>query len=236
MAGLTPRDLSLVPRRTGRHETTSKASNKNKRPGEFMTSKTFNPRLSRRTLVKGAAALGAFQVASPFIIAARGETRDPDRHGRSAHRRLRRAGRQRGDGRQARRRADQRQGRHSRAPGRTAGRRFRQRCRHRRAKGAQADRARSGQLHDRRRQFGHRGRDRAGHQREEDPAHRFRRPHRRDHRQGLQMERLPRLQHDADGGQFGVERAVQQVRQEMALHHARLRLRPYAADGLHRPT
>ena len=39
-----------------------------------MTSQTFNPRLSRRTLVAGAAALGAFQVASPFIIAARGET------------------------------------------------------------------------------------------------------------------------------------------------------------------
>ena len=49
-----------------------------------------------------------------------------------------------------------------------------------------------------------------------------------DHRQGLQMERVPGLQHHADGSQFGIERAVQQVRQEMALHHARLRLRPYA--------
>ena len=46
--------------------------------------------------------------------------------------------------------------------------------------------------------------DRPGHRREEGPAHRFRRPHRRHHRQGLQMERLPRLQHHADGGQFGL--------------------------------
>jgi len=36
-----------------------------------MTSQSFNPRLSRRTLVAGAAALGAFQMASPFIIAAK---------------------------------------------------------------------------------------------------------------------------------------------------------------------
>src|SRR3984885_2164063 len=39
-----------------------------------MTSHIFNPRLNRRTLVTGAAALGTFQMASPFIIAARGET------------------------------------------------------------------------------------------------------------------------------------------------------------------
>ncbi|MEA2915124.1 MAG: branched-chain amino acid transport system substrate-binding protein, partial [Bradyrhizobium sp.] len=39
-----------------------------------MTSQTFNPKFDRRTLIKGAAALGAFQVASPFIIQARGET------------------------------------------------------------------------------------------------------------------------------------------------------------------
>src|ERR1700732_33935 len=39
-----------------------------------MTSQTFSRRLDRRTLVTGAAALGAFQVASPFIMAARGET------------------------------------------------------------------------------------------------------------------------------------------------------------------
>ena len=39
-----------------------------------MTSQIFNPRLNRRALVTGAVALGAFQVASPFIISARGET------------------------------------------------------------------------------------------------------------------------------------------------------------------
>ena len=59
-----------------------------------MTSQTFNPKFNRRTLIKGAAALGAFQVASPFIIQARGET--PIRIGMvdPAHRRLCRAGRQ----------------------------------------------------------------------------------------------------------------------------------------------
>jgi branched-chain amino acid transport system substrate-binding protein len=39
-----------------------------------MTSQIYNPKFNRRTLIKGAAALGAFQVASPFIIQARGET------------------------------------------------------------------------------------------------------------------------------------------------------------------
>src|SRR5258708_18260061 len=39
-----------------------------------MTSQTLGTKFDRRTLIKGAAALGAFQVASPFIIQARGET------------------------------------------------------------------------------------------------------------------------------------------------------------------
>src|SRR5713101_4819526 len=39
-----------------------------------MTSQISNPKFDRRTLIKGAAALGAFQVASPLIIQARGET------------------------------------------------------------------------------------------------------------------------------------------------------------------
>ena len=39
-----------------------------------MTTQTFSPKFNRRTLIQGAAALGAFQVASPFIIQARGET------------------------------------------------------------------------------------------------------------------------------------------------------------------
>src|SRR6266853_1583627 len=42
--------------------------------GKIMTPQTFSPKFNRRTLIKGAAALGAFQVASPFIIQARGET------------------------------------------------------------------------------------------------------------------------------------------------------------------
>src|SRR3984885_3598937 len=51
------------------------AYNNNKLPKEdLMTSRIFNPTFDRRTLIKGAAALGAFQVASPFIIQARGET------------------------------------------------------------------------------------------------------------------------------------------------------------------
>src|SRR5271166_6594046 len=39
-----------------------------------MKSKTFGPKFDRRTLIKGAAALGAFQMASPFLLQARGET------------------------------------------------------------------------------------------------------------------------------------------------------------------
>src|SRR5579871_6058436 len=39
-----------------------------------MSSQIFGPKFDRRSLVKGAAALGAFQVASPFLIKARGET------------------------------------------------------------------------------------------------------------------------------------------------------------------
>src|SRR5580704_11720996 len=39
-----------------------------------MTPQTFSPKFDRRTLIKGAGALGALQVASPFIISARGET------------------------------------------------------------------------------------------------------------------------------------------------------------------
>jgi branched-chain amino acid transport system substrate-binding protein len=39
-----------------------------------MTSQSFITKFDRRTLIKGAAALGVFQAASPFIIQARGET------------------------------------------------------------------------------------------------------------------------------------------------------------------
>src|SRR5258705_11189144 len=39
-----------------------------------MTSPDFTSKFNRRTLIKGSAALGAFQVTSPFVIQARGET------------------------------------------------------------------------------------------------------------------------------------------------------------------
>src|SRR5665213_1273381 len=39
-----------------------------------MTSSLFKSTFDRRTLIKGTAAIGALQVASPFIIKARGET------------------------------------------------------------------------------------------------------------------------------------------------------------------
>ena len=46
-----------------------------------MTSPAFSAKFNRRTLIKGAAALGAFQVASPFIIR-RVRDADPNGHGR----------------------------------------------------------------------------------------------------------------------------------------------------------
>ena len=92
------------------------------------------------------------------------------------------------------------------------------------------------QLHYRRRQFRHRPGHGAGHRRKEGAARRLRRPHRRHHRQGLQVERLSRLQHDAHGSQLGFRPSVHQVRQEVALHHAGLRLRSHLAAGGTRPT
>ena len=47
----------------------------------------------------------------------------------------------------------------------------------------------------------------------------------------LQVERLSRLQHDEHGSQFGLRTALHQIRQEMAFHHAGLRVRPHAAEG-----
>ena len=46
------------------------------------------------------------------------------------------------------------------------------------------------------------------------------------HRHAVPLERVPRLQHDAHGNQFGVQAAAQELRQEVVLHHHRLRLRP----------
>ena len=65
-----------------------------------------------------------------------------------------------------------------------------------------------------------------------DPAHRHRRPHRFGDRHGLPLERVPRLQHNADGDQFGLRDAVQEVWQEVVFPDARLCVRPYPAAGL----
>ena len=63
-------------------------------------------------------------------------------------------------------------------------------------------------------------------------AHRAGRPYRPDHRQGLQVEHVPHLQHDGDGCRRRHRRTGEAVRQEVVLHHARLRLRPDAAGQL----
>src|SRR5258708_16259228 len=72
MAGLTPNDMT--PGAQAHQAKRDTEEEKQRCSGEkSMTSQTFNPKFDRRTLIKGAAALGAFQVASPFIIQARGE-------------------------------------------------------------------------------------------------------------------------------------------------------------------
>ena len=68
-------------------------------------------------------------------------------------------------------------------------------------------------------------RDRPGFQREENPARGSRRAYGRGDGRLLPLERLPRLQHDADRGVRGRERPDQGLRQEILLHHAGLRLR-----------
>ena len=146
VAGLTSRDLTPArARRTARRQDVDKTSKQEKNdPRRTHDIADLQPEIqSPHARDQGAAALGRLPGGVALHHPGARRDADPDRHGRSAHRRLCRAGRQRGDGRQARRRADQRQGRHSRPPGRIAGRGFRQRRRHRRAEGAQADRARS---------------------------------------------------------------------------------------------
>ena len=65
--------------------------------------------------------------------------------------------------------------------------------------------------------------------------HRARRPYRQRHRHAMPLERVPRLQHDAHGNQFGFQAAAHLLRQEVVLHHHRLRLRPLAAGRASRP-
>ncbi len=155
-----------------------------------------------------------------------------DRNGRSADRGLCRDRAGRGGGRQIRRRRNQQEGRHSGPAGRTPDRRLGQRRRHRRAEDAQADRARSGELHHRRRQFRHCDGDGAGHQREEGAAHRLGRSHRRITGDELLVERVPGLQLHRHGRQRHRLHADGEVRQEMVLPDAGLRLWPLGAGRL----
>ena len=194
-----------------------------------MTFLTPAPALDRRTLVKSALALGAAAVASPYVITARAA--DVVKYGfcnpltgtYAAY------GKNETIGCQLAIERNQRQGRHSRPAGANAGRGFHQRRRrHRGSEIAQADRGRQGRLSARQRELGARFGDGAGRRRKRHAAHRARRPHRRHHRQILPLERVPRLQHHADGGHRGGRRADQGLRQEVVLHHARLRLRPHA--------
>ena len=69
------------------------------------------------------------------------------------------------------------------------------------AEGAQAHRQRQGRLPARQRELGACARHGPGLERKGRAAHRARRPHRRDHRCELPLERVPGLQHDANGGE-----------------------------------
>ena len=157
----------------------------------------------RRALMKGAAALGALQVASPFIIPARRRhirmgMVDPLTGVYAAP-----AGNEVMGAKLAVEQIN--------AKGGILGRQVEllvedsaQRRRHRRAEGAQADRARQGQFHDRQREFGIAA-AMAQVTTEKKVLHIVSGGHTDcDHRQGLQVERVPRLQHDAHGSQLGI--------------------------------
>ena len=92
------------------------------------------------------------------------------------------------------------------------------------------------ELHHRRRQFRHRDRDGAGHQRKEGAPYRLRRPHRPDHRHELLVERLPGLQLHHHGRQRHRQHADGEVRQEMVLPDAGLCLWALGAGRLRKAT
>ena len=183
----------------------------------------------RRTLMKAAAG-SAHCKSHRRSSFRRAPPTHQDRPRQSADRHLCRARQERADRLPARDRADQRQRRHPRPQGRTAGRGLDQRRRrHRRAEGAQADRARQGRFLLGNVNSALAARDGAGQRTRRRCCTSSRRPHRRGHRHELPLERLPRLQHDAMEANAVAEPAHQEVRQEVVLHHARLRLRPHAA-------
>ena len=75
-------------------------------------------------------------------------------------------------------------------------------------KAHQADRPRQGQLPARQHQFGAGPGDGQHQFSERRVPHRARRPHRFGHRHAMPLERLSRLQHDAHGNKFGIQAVV----------------------------
>ena len=166
--------------------------------------------VQRRTLLKAGLAIGAMQVASPFVVKSLAD--EPIKIGldNPLTGTFAALGKNELIGCSARRRPDQRQGRHPRPQGRSPGRGLDQRRRrHRRAEGHQAGRARQGRLPHRQYQLGAGPGDGQLHLREEGVPHRARRPHRLRHRHAVPLERVPRLQHDAHGDQLGLQAAAQ---------------------------
>ncbi len=181
-----------------------------------MTSGTLLPNLDRRSVIKAAAAAGIAQFAAPFVITARAADDDQVRPRRSADRHLCRARQERAD----RLPTGDRQ---INAKGGILGRQAQLLVEDSTSAdtGIAVQKARKlierdkvdfllgnvnsamalaiGELSNQ----------------AEDIAHRHRRPYRFGHRHRLPLERVPRLQHDADGNQRGVEDAVQQIRQEV---------------------
>ncbi len=188
--------------------------------------------IDRRTILKSGAAIAALQFSSPYIIQARGETPvrigmvDPLTGVYAAIAQNEVVG-----AKFATEEINKKGGILGR-PVELLVEDFGQRCRHRRAEDAQADRARPGELHHRRREFRHRDRDGAGHQRKEDAPYRLGRPHRSDHRRELLVERVPGLQLHHHGRQRHRLHADGEIRQEMVLPDAGLRLWPLGAGRL----
>ena len=83
--------------------------------------------------------------------------------------------------------------------------------------GAQADRRRQGRLPARQRQLGAFARHGAGVERKGHPSYRPRGAHRRGYWRWLPLERVPRLQHHADGGEHGRRRAQRTERNSITL-------------------
>ena len=198
--------------------------------------RSFVTPMRRRTLLGGALAWSAATIAAPLPAARPRRNADQIRNGRAVDRRLREARRGRSRRRAARARRGQPGRRHSRPRGRASGRGFRQRRRHRRRQNQGADRSRPSRLHPRQRQLRGRAGHGAGHEREAQASHRHRRTHRRNHRIAMPLERVSHLQVGDHGSQRDRRHADREIRQEMVLPHAGLRLRLRAASGVRTKT